>query len=261
MKIKMKKASDIKGRAAMRTGAALFWVAVWWAASEITNRELLIPSPRSVALRLAELLKDSEFYTAVARSLGNISLGFLCAALIGSLLAALASCCRVLRYLANPLIGIIRATPVAAFVILALILVGSEHLAALMAFLIVVPVFYTDILAGIDGVPREQFEAAEVFGMIASDRFRFIYMPYVVERFRSACSVGMGIAWKSGVAAEVIGIAAHSLGGRLYDAKLYLDTAEVFAITIVVIALSMALEKIALILINAAERLIYADRH
>ena len=256
----MKKTADKKDSAALRAGAVLFWVAVWWAASEIAGRELLIPSPRSVAVRLCGLLCDRDFYAAAAGSLCNISAGFLCAALVGSAGAALAARFRAVRYLAGPIMGVIRATPVAAFVILALILVGSEHLAALMGFLMVMPVFYTEILSGIDGVPREQFEAAEVFGMISSDRFRFIYMPFVVERFRSACSVGMGMAWKSGVAAEVIGIAARSLGGALYDAKLCLDTAEVFAITTVVIALSVALEKIALLLVSAAEAIILADR-
>ena len=141
--------------------------------------------------------------------------------------------------------GAVKAAPVASFVVLALLLVGSKNLSVLISFLMVLPVFYTNILTGLSSVEPERFEAADVFGMLRRDRFRFIYLPYVTPFALSACEVGIGIAWKAGVSAEVIGIAAGSIGEKIYEAKLYLDTAQLFAYTLVVILISLFFEWLA----------------
>ena len=138
--------------------------------------------------------------------------------------------------------------------VLALLAVGSKNLAALIAFLMVFPVFYTSLLSGMKSVDKERFEAAEVFGMLRRDRFRFIYLPYVAPHLKSACQVGMGLSWKAGISAEVIGITSGSIGGKLYESKLFLETAELLAYTLVVVLLSLLLEKLLALLICATEK-------
>ena len=238
----------------LSAASVVFWLAAWQLAAMIIGEGILLVSPLSVFKRLLELLSGGEFYAIIGFSLLRITIGILLAMAVGVLLAVLAYKLFALEVLLRPLMGAIKAAPVASFVVIALLAVGSRNLSALISFLMVAPVFYTSLLTGMKSVDPERFEAAAVFGMLNRDRFRFIYMPYVVPHFSSACQVGIGIAWKAGVSAEVIGIAAGSIGGELYDAKLNLETPTLFAYTFVVIAISLVLEKLAVRLIRAIER-------
>lgn len=200
------------------------------------------------------LLQNAQFYNTVLYSLLRILTGFFAAAVFGSLLSVIAYKLSFLETFFSPFMGAVKAAPVASFVVLALLAVGSKNLSALISFLMVFPVFYTSLLSGMKSVDKERFEAAEVFGMLRRDRFRFIYLPYVTPHLKSACQVGMGLAWKAGISAEVIGITSGSIGGKLYESKLFLETAELLAYTLVVVLLSLLLEKLLALLICAAER-------
>ena len=59
----------------------------------------------------------------------------------------------------------------------------------------------------------------------------------------SACTVSLGISWKAGIAAEIIGIPAGSIGRMFYDAKVYFNTVDLFAWTVIVVVISVLFEK------------------
>ena len=225
--------------------SVLFWLVVWQAAAMMIGEGILLVSPLSVAKELLRLMGNAEFYGTVGFSFARITLGIVLAMLFGTALSVAAYKLPFVQTLLRPLMGAVKAAPVASFVVIALLAVGSRNLSALITFMMVLPVFYTSLLTGMKSVDSERFEAAAVFGMLNRDRFRFIYLPYVTPHFASACEVGIGIAWKAGVSAEVIGITAGSIGGRLYDAKLNLETPTLFAYTFVVILISLVLERLA----------------
>ena len=141
-----------------------------------------------------------------------------------------------------------KATPVASFIILVLIWVPSRNLSVVISFLMVLPVIYTNVLNGIQSTDGKLLEMAEVFDVSPWRRIKYIYMSSVLPYFRAGCSLGLGLCWKAGVAAEVIGIPAGSIGEKLYEAKVYLETPDLFSWTIVIIILSIAFEKIFLLL-------------
>ena len=131
----------------------------------------------------------------------------------------------------------------ASFVILVLIWVSSRNLSVLISFLMVFPVIYTNVLDGISQTDRGLLEMAEVFGIPFGRRLRTIYVSQVLPYFRTGCSLALGLCWKAGVAAEVIGIPQNSIGENLYNAKIYLDTPALFAWTLVIICISVLFEK------------------
>jgi ABC-type transporter Mla maintaining outer membrane lipid asymmetry ATPase subunit MlaF len=87
---------------------------------------------------------------------------------------------------------------------------------------------------------------AEVYHLPVRNRFFYIYRPALKPFLYSGMKISLGMCWKSGVAAEVIGIPDYSIGERLYLSKIYLDTAGVFAWTAIVILLSVLFEKLIL---------------
>ncbi|MGL5245152.1 MAG: ABC transporter permease, partial [Sarcina sp.] len=147
------------------------------------------------------------------------------------------------KILIEPLILTIQAIPVASFIILCLIWVSSKNLSILISFLMVLPVVYRNILDGIKSIPRELNDMAKVFKVSKLKNIRYIYLSQVAPYLRAACSVSLGLCWKAGIAAEVIGMPANSIGEKLYEAKIYLNTPDLFAWTIVIIIISICFQK------------------
>lgn len=235
---------------------ALLWIGVWQLLALLINQQLFLASPITVFTTIIGLLQQQAFYAAVVNSLVHIMIGFILAFLLGLLLAAASAKWNLVKQILHPLITVINSTPVASFIILALILVGSKHIATLTSFLMVLPVLYTTILSGIEHIGREMFEAADVFDMPRSDRLRYIYLPETLPYIVSACSVAIGMSWKAGVAAEVIGLTIGSIGEKLYNAKIFLDTSELFAYTLVIIIVSLLFEKLFQLLLHQSTKAI-----
>ena len=135
------------------------------------------------------------------------------------------------------MLQLVKATPVASFIILALVWVRGSSLSVLISFLMVLPVLYGAVRTGIRAADPQLLEMAKVFRLPLGRRLRAVWLPAVLPAFRQGCSVALGICWKSGVAAEVIGLPNGSIGDALYRAKITLSTGELFAWTFVIILL------------------------
>jgi NitT/TauT family transport system permease protein len=228
----------------------IFWLAVWQIASLSIHNIILMAGPADVLLALGRLVVSGEFWLSIVHSFARIALGFFTAFFCGILLGSLAYRFSLLREFLEPVVQILKAVPVASFVILALIWAGSRNLSVLISFLVVFPVIYVHTISGLTSTDPKLLEMARVFRIPAVRRIRFIYLPALLPYLVSGCEVALGMSWKSGIAAEVIGIPSHSIGERLYMAKIYLETADVFAWTIVIILVSALFEKLVLALIR-----------
>ena len=168
--------------------------------------------------------------------------GFGLAVAAGMALAAVASRSCVVEGLLAPLVGAVKAAPVASFVVLVLMWVPSRHLSVVISFLMAFPIIYTNVLEGVRQTDPALLEMADVFGVRGWARACTIYAVQVAPYLRAGLSLAMGLSWKSGVAAEVIGLPASSIGIHLYDAKVYLDVPGLLAWTVVIVTLSVGLE-------------------
>ena len=239
---------------AIRLWAVLFWLAVWQLGAMALDQELFLVSPLRVLGRLGELVVTGPFWRAVGMSSLRIMGGFLAATAAGVLLAALSARFRRVEELLAPALLAIKSIPVASFIILALILFSSRNLAVLISFLMVLPVVYANVLEGIRSADRQLLEMGRVFRLPVGRRLRYLYVPQVYPFFEAACGVALGLCWKAGVAAEVIGMPQGSIGERLQQAKIYLDTPDLFAWTLVIVLVSLAFEKLFLRLLKAGAR-------
>lgn len=214
----------------------------------------LVATPAAVFRRLLALWSQLSFWQTVWFSFGRIVTGFFAALTLGSLLAAAAGRFPLLETLFWPYITVIKATPVASFIILCLIWWGSRNLSIIISFLMVLPVIYTNMLQGIRSTDRHLLEMAAVFRAGWGRQLVYIYLPQLKPYLLSACSISLGMTWKSGIAAEVIGIPDGSIGEMLYQAKIYLNAQDLFAWTAVIILISVAFEKLFIAFIKIAYR-------
>ena len=243
----------MKGRRTIRAWAVLFWLLLWQAGAMAIDQRIILVSPLTVLARLTELVPTLDFWGAIGYSLVRITAGFLLGVAAGTLLAALSARFRRVEELLAPALLAIKSIPVASFIILALILFSSKNLAVLISFLIVLPVLYTNLLSGIRAADPQLLEMARVFRVPALRGIRYVYLPQVLPYFRSACGSALGLCWKSGIAA-VIGMPDGSIGEQLQQAKIYLNTPDLFAWTLVIVLVSLIFEKVFLALLKRGER-------
>ena len=244
----------MKQKIKRRYGAAavVFWLAVWQLAAAAIGQEVFLVSPLQAAGTLVQLLPQPDFWQRVGFSAGHILLGFLLGAVCSVVCSVAAERWVWVDALLSPVMQLVKATPVASFIILALVWVSGNSLSILISFLMVLPVLYGAVRTGIESADPQLLEMARVFRLPLARRVKAIWLPAVLPAFRQGCSVALGICWKSGVAAEVIGLPDGSIGDALYRAKITLSTGELFAWTFVIILLSAAFEKLFLALLDNA---------
>lgn len=229
---------------------ALFWLAVWSVLALAVDNKILLAAPWETVEELFVMLRKSTLYLSVARSLLRIGLGF-AAGFIAALLLAAASCrFHLLEEILAPAMNLVKTVPVASFAVLLLIWWGSSFLAAAICFLVVLPNIYISTLEGLKSTDQRLLQMAQVFGIPLWNRFFYIYRPALRPFLYSSLKVSLGMCWKSGVAAEVIGTPDYSIGEGLYMSKIYLNTAGVFAWTAVIVIVSLLFEKAVLWLVR-----------
>lgn len=230
--------------------AICFWLLLWELVSLKIGEEILLASPVAVAGALLKLSGSLSFWQAILFSTLRIIVGFVSALVTGTILAVASYNSKFVKALITPLMKIIQAMPVASFIILALVWISAKNLSALASFLMVMPLIYTNIIQGLEGADEKLLQMAKVFRINRRKKIIAIYIPAVMPHLIAAVSVGVGLCWKAGIAAEVIGIPTGSIGARLYEAKLYLMTKELFAWTIVIIVVSIIFEKAVMLLVH-----------
>lgn len=220
-----------------------FWICVWQLCAMAVGRAVVLPPPLAVAARFAALARTAGFWRALGGSLSRVTAGYLLGTLGGIAVGICMFFVRPVRTLLSPLLTVIRSTPVASFIILTLVMMKNAHIPTFITFLMVFPMLAGCTCNALGETDPTLLEAAEIYHVRGFARFRALYLPSIEPTLRSQALTALGFAWKAGVAAEVLCYPRDSIGLHLHDAKAHLETTDLFAYTLLVILVSLALEK------------------
>lgn len=226
-----------------KVSAVIAALAFWEIAAILIDQSILLVTPVAVLKRLFTIWQVDGFAPTIWFSFYHITGGFLLGLAAGIFLAFFAARFPLAETMLWPWMATIRSVPVASFVIICLIWLSSKNLSVFISFLIVVPIIYQNVLEGLRAENLELLEVAEVFHLPWYKRFRYIELPKLAPFLISACKVTTGMAWKAGIAAEIIGVPNGSIGKMLYTSKMYLDTDDLLAWTVIIVVMSIAFEK------------------
>lgn len=233
-----------------KAAVLLFWLLVWQLVYLAVDRELYLPAPLSVLQRLAGLILLKAFWVDTLSSVLRVAEGFLLALVLAVLLGVASGLSRLVHALVSPLVTAIKAAPVMSFIMIALFWFSSGQVPVFICFLMCFPIIWTPMVEGIRNVDGQLLEMSRVFRVGPWVRIRRLYIPSLLPFFTPACLNALGYGWKVGVAVEVLSHPARSIGSHLYEAKAYLDSAELIAWTVVVIVLSMGFERLFTLLVR-----------
>jgi len=226
-------------------GAALFVVLallVWELVALCVGAPYIVPAPQDVLARGAELVVTAPFWQAVGWSLLRVLVGFACGMVCGIALAVPMAAWPRVRAVFAPFIKVIRTVPVVCFILLMLLWVNATWLSAIISALMVLPVAWTNTIEALDSLDAGAVEVARVFRLGPARRLFRLYLPAIAPQLLATAAVGLGLAWKSGITAEVLALPVLGMGSNIYHAKIALEAADIFVWAIVIIVLSLVME-------------------
>ena len=212
----------------------LFWIGLWYIFAFIVDNDFLLPSPHASIAALIDLMGSKSFYKVVSYTLMRVVFGVILGVISGTVLAVISYRFAIVRKFFSPLVSIIKATPVVTFITLLWISMSGNSLAIFIAFLMVLPIVWQNLINGYDAIPIELSELCDVFEFSKIKRFKILFFPAVIT--------SIGLAWKAEIATEIIAYTKHSIGQYIYDARYHLLTEKVFAWVIVIVVFSITLE-------------------
>lgn len=232
----------------------LFWIGLWWMTAFLLKKPLLLPTPWRVLCKLCALAATGDFWLAISTSLLRVAGGIVTALLLGTPLALATTKSHLLHHLFAPLLSLCKTTPVAAFIFLMMLFLGRQNVPFFISFTIAVPIVWSNIKEGLSGSDTQLLEMARAFSLSPLTIFCRVRIPMLCPYFKAACLSAIGLAFKAGIAAEILCLPAGSIGALMYESRLYLLTEELFAYTLTVVLISIAIEKIALLLLGKTTR-------
>ena len=237
-----------------RLAVLAFWLTVWYFAAAAVGQELLLPGPLLVGQKLCALAGTKTFWFTLGKSILRVLTGIVSAVILGGLIGLVTYKSALARELLGPVMTLLKSTPVASFIILALVWLGRSIVPVFIAGLMVLPVVWANTVAGLAGIDPQLLELAQVYRLPRVRILRRIVWPSVLPYLRSALRSALGLGWKAGIAAEVLTVPPFSIGKNIYEAKLYLETTELFAWTAAVVLLSFLIEHVLLNMLDGSGR-------
>ena len=219
-----------------------FWLVLWWLGATIVDNSFLFPNVDETILALVSLVAKPSFYLVVLLTTIRVFLGFLLGCVLGFVLAILCNRFTVLEALISPIITIIKATPVASFIVLLWVMLSGNVLSIFIGFLMVMPIIWQNTMDAYSSIDRNLLEVTELFEFSAKMKFKILILPTLKKFLYPAIITSSGLAWKAEIAAEIIAYTQKSIGQGINDAKYNMDTPTVFAWTLLIILFSILLE-------------------
>lgn len=221
----------------------VLWLGLWQLLSVRVGLALLLPSPLEVLAALGQLCPTALFWRSALVTLCRIFLGGALGVLVGAAVAIASAWWEPADWVLTPMMKIVRATPVASFIVLIWLWAKAGWVPVVVAALMSAPVVWGAVAQGIRSTDPALLEMAEAYRFAPWKQVKLLYVPSVLPAFMTGCRTALGLAWKAGVAAEVLCRPRWALGTQVYNAKLSMETAHLFAWTAVVVVLSFLLEK------------------
>ncbi|MFB0921355.1 MAG: ABC transporter permease subunit [Oscillospiraceae bacterium] len=222
----------------------LLWLAIWEGAYLLIGRDIYFPSPVSVVTTFFRLLTEQKTWVVIGWSLYRTLFAIVASAVLGVIFGMACGLNRAMYNFVNPLMVILKSTPVVSVIIISIIWFRSTDVPIFSGFLMCFPIVFSGTVAGVRGTDPKLVEMCCFYKVGSWDMLKKLYFPAAKPYINASVISEIGICWKAVAAAEVLSMPRLSIGANLYFAKTSLDPALLFAWTAIIILLSFVFETI-----------------
>lgn len=225
-------------------------VLVWFFASWVVGSEIVLPSPIDTLKELFVLMGSGKFWLGLGGTILRGVIAFAVSFVLATTLALVSYKYKWSRTTIGLLIAILRALPTVAIILLLLLWTTSRIAAVVVTMIVVLPTLYSAIMQTFIGIDIDIVEMLNFYKVPKKIQFSKYIVPTITPSMIETIGGGMALNIKLMVAAEVIAGTARSIGQLMNQAKVYFETANLFALVIIVIVLAVAIELICRLIAN-----------
>ena len=237
------KDSTTKNREWLYTGlSVIIIIGLWQVLAACIGKEIIMPLPKTVLSQLFHTINQDNFIVSVGYTLARSISGFSVAFALALILGVLSGFFNIFYYLLKPVIVVTKAIPTMGVILLALIWLESEKAPIFVGFLIIFPILYENIVQGIRSVDPKLIEMVKLYEINPVKVLRNVYIPSISSYISAGAASAIALNLKTIIAAEVLSQPKISIGINFQIEKANLNTAGVFAWSIVAIVLAALLE-------------------
>ncbi|MBV1759020.1 MAG: ABC transporter permease subunit [Dethiosulfatibacter sp.] len=215
---------------------------VWQVLYMLINRDIYLPSPLNVIRSFVQITTDKDFFTIVSSTTFRVLLSFALSTFFGVLIGIACGLNKTVYQIFEPVIVLIRSTPVISIIIIALIWFRSDNAPVFTGFLMCFPVIWSNVVQGIKSTNQHLIEMSKIYKVNPVQIIRTIYIPSARPFIAAGLTTSLGLAWKVIAAAEVLSLPKYGIGSKLHDSKIYLESDKLLAWTLLIIIISYLFE-------------------
>lgn len=249
MKKKKKSLIDIIKIAIVYIEIIILWQMSYWLLVEQLSmvKSYIFPSPLGTLSSFGRLIENNLLFFALLSSFRKLLIGLLISILLGVILGLLMLRHKFLEKLLKPLILGFQTLPNICFVPFALLWFGLNDTATI--FVIVIGSVFSiciSVETAIKGVNQIFEKAARTMGANSADVFFKVILPASLPEWISGLKQGWSFAWRALIAGEMVSGTIGGLGYVLLIGRELLDINQIMLVIIVLIVISVAIEKLLL---------------
>ena len=225
----------------------LWWVGlaamvVVWDLASASYPVYAFPGPRATWEALLGLIRDEELAGSVLLTLQRALTGLGIACLIGLPWGWAAGTWKPVAELTESWAQLLMAIPPIVVVVVGVLWLGpTAGVVLLVVALVPLPLLVTTLRDAVANVDPDLLEMARLFQFGLWGTVRRVIVPAVVPPVLSAVTIALGQSIRLTVMAELLSTAT-GMGAEVQQARTNLETADVFALSAVMAALTLALE-------------------
>ena len=206
------------------------------------NNSYIVPSIPITILKALNMMLDKSFYKAIFIAFSRVIFGLFFGIASGCVLAVLCHYSSIATAIISPLLSIMKATPIACIIVLLWISMTDTQLTVFVVVMMVTPIVWQNVYDAFSSMDKDLNEVSEIFEFSLSKQIRFLIIPTLIKSLIPVIITSIGLAWKSGIAAEIM--TNSNIGRLIYNFKnITYDTESVYAWTIMIVSFSIILEK------------------
>lgn len=220
----------------------LFFMIVWEGIARTVDNELIFPSLVSIFTSLTDIVQRQDFSSIIFHTIKRTGMSIAVSIVLGVVCSTLSYRYRFFYLLFFPFLTFLKSIPTIAVIILVLIWSSAEMVPFVAAVMILLPLFYENILGGIDSIDKDLLKMADIYKVSLIDTIRGIYIPSIYFFIAPSFPSTAGLALKVVIAGEVLAQESLSIGGEIFMGKIYLESSAIFAWIIIVIGINFVLD-------------------
>lgn len=217
-------------------------ILIWLLGAVIVNEPIILPTPFTTITSIISLLGTKVFWGNLLGTLGRSLVAFFVSFILGLGFAIAVKFSNISKSIIKIIISIIRAMPTIAVILLLLLWTNSKVASVVVTMLVVLPTMFSSMQEALNKIDKDIIDMMKIYNISKKDMFLKYVLPIIMPSTIRSIGTGLALNIKLIVAAEVIAGTAKSIGNMMAEAKIYFETAELFAMVVLMIILSVTIE-------------------